>query len=177
MKLISVFGSAKPKPNTLDYEQAYQVGKLLAEAGFGVSTGGYSGTMAGVSQGAAEAGGHVVGVTCTVIGNFRGEANEWVAEEIKYESYRDRLLHLVVENAGMIALPGGIGTLGELSLAWGLIQVNDISSRPLVVLGERWQEMLTEFVLPAYVRPADLQLVEFANTPAEAVEKIVTNGR
>ena len=70
-KVISVFGSSAPRPGSEAYEWGRRVGRLLAEAGLTVATGGYSGTMTAVSQGAAEAGGHVIGVTSSQIEQFR----------------------------------------------------------------------------------------------------------
>ena len=64
---ISVFGGSSPKPGEIAYEQALLLGKLIGEAGYIVLTGGYIGTMEAVSRGTAEAGGHVIGVTCDQI--------------------------------------------------------------------------------------------------------------
>jgi hypothetical protein len=172
--IISVFGSSAPPPDSQDYEQARQVGRLLAEAGFVVATGGYSGTMAAVSQGAHEAGGHVVGVTSTRIESFRARgANEWVLEEIRFETLRDRLLHLVTNNNGMITLPGGIGTLSEMALAWSFLQVSEIETRPLVLLGDIWRETIHAFYRPEYIMPRHMEMIHFADTPAEAVAHVV----
>lgn len=171
LKVVSVFGSARPAPQSPAYEEARQVGRLLAEKGFAVATGGYSGTMSAVSQGAAEVGGHVIGVTSEQIERFRPlGANPWVKEEIRYETLRDRLLHLVMNNAGMIVLPGGIGTLSEMTLAWSLMQVGEISPRPLVLLGAMWQQTVQSFVRPEYVNNTHLELLRFAGSPEEAVQ-------
>ena len=64
-KMISVFGGSQCRPGDREYEEAHEVGRLLAEAGYVVCTGGYQGTMAAASQGAFGAGGSVVGVTMT----------------------------------------------------------------------------------------------------------------
>ena len=174
-KIISVFGSASPAVGSPDYEQARLVGQLLAEAGFAVATGGYVGTMAGVSQGAREAGGVVYGITCTQIEQYRPiGVNQWVTKEVKYETLRERLLHLVEENAGIIVLPGGIGTLTELSLAWGFIQVGEISPRPLLLLGDIWAETIGAFIHPDYMTRESVDLLDFAQTPAEAVALLTT---
>jgi uncharacterized protein (TIGR00730 family) len=171
--VISVFGSSAPKPGQTDYEEARQVGRLLAEAGFTVSTGGYSGTMAAVSQGAAEGGGHVIGVTSNQIESFRVMGpNQWVAEEIRYDTLRDRLLHLIEHNDGMITLPGGIGTLSEMSLAWSLIQVGEISMRPLILMGQMWQDTVRAFVKRPYVHEEHERLIRAVLTPAESVEAL-----
>lgn len=169
-RVISVFGSARPAPGSVAYQQAHMVGRLLAEAGLAVATGGYTGTMMAVSQGAAEAGGHVIGVTVRRMEQlWRGQANEWVAEEIKYETLPERLLHLVIHNAGMIALPGGVGTLSEWTLAWSLLQVGELGPRPFILLGSTWRQAVTDMADPAYVGAADMGLIQFADSPVAAV--------
>jgi uncharacterized protein (TIGR00730 family) len=168
--VISVFGSSAPKPGSPDYEAARTVGRLLAEAGFTIQTGGYSGVMAAASQGAAEAGGHVIGVTSAQIEQYRPmPPNRWVKEEIKHQSLRERLLHLVEYCQGVIVLPGGIGTLSEFALTWSLLQVGEIPPRPLVAVGELWQRTLAVFINDRYVLPAHKQLITLARTPEEAV--------
>jgi len=172
--VISVFGSSVPRPGTSSYEEARQVGRLLAEAGFAVASGGYSGTMSAVSQGAAEVGGHVIGVTCDQIEQFRPlSPNRWVMEEIRYETLQDRLLHLVEQNDGMIVLPGGIGTLSEMALAWSLMQVGEIDQRPMSLLGETWRHTLVAFNGQEIIRPEHLALLHFANSPQTAVAFVV----
>lgn len=181
LPIISVFGGSSPRPGSPAYEEAYDVGRLLAERGFAVATGGYSGTMTAVSQGAAESGGHVIGVTSDQIEQFRPLApNQWVQEEIRYPTLQERLIHLVRKNDGMIVLPGGIGTLSEMALAWSYLQVGEISPRPLALLGNLWSETVSGFVDPLYVRPEHIQLLHFAESPQEAVEYVAnhdTNNR
>lgn len=173
LPVISVFGSSAPKQGEPDYHQAYEVGRLLAQSGYGVATGGYSGTMTAVSHGAAEAGGHVIGVTCTMIEQFRPLGpNPWITEEIRYPSLRERLIHLVEHNNGMIVLPGGIGTLSEMALAWSLIQVEEISKRPLILLGQMWKDTVKAFVRAAYVYETHQELIQTVLTPEEAVEAL-----
>src|SRR3990172_11196235 len=93
---ITVFGSSSPAPGEPAYEEARRLGDLLARAGHCVLTGGYMGTMEAVSRGAAEAGGHTVGVTCDQIEKWRNtKANAWVKEERRFESLGERLYCLV----------------------------------------------------------------------------------
>ena len=168
--IITVFGSSRPLPDSTAYNDAQVVGRLLAEAGYAVATGGYMGTMEAVSRGAAEAGGHVIGVTSAQIETFRPiPPNRWVKEEIRKELLRDRATHLVLENGGMIVLPGGIGTLSEMALAWSLMQVGDIAVRPLVLYGPTWRATLTAFFDADYIRAQDYSLLQFADTPETAV--------
>ena len=171
--VITVFGSSAPQPGSVDFENARLVGRLLAEAGYAVATGGYSGTMTAVSQGASEAGGHVIGVTSVQIEQFRALGpNRWVEEEIKYETLTDRLLHLVRHNDGMITLPGGIGTISEMTLAWSFLQVGEIDLRPFALLGDLWPETVETFFDPAYIRTKDMDLLYFADSPETAVAHV-----
>lgn len=168
--VIAVFGSSSPQPDSMPYAEARRLGQLLAEAGFAVATGGYGGTMAAVSRGAAEVGGRVIGVTSSQIEKWRPiPANEWVAEEIKYDTLSDRLLHLVKQYQGMIALPGGIGTLSEVSLAWSLMQTGEAPQRPLVLLGPLWRETVRTYAQGEYIRPRDMDLIYLANSAETAV--------
>ena len=171
--VIAVFGSSAPQQGQPDYEEAREVGRLLAESGFAVATGGYSGTMTAVSQGAAEAGGHVIGVTCAMIEKFRPLGpNPWITELIHYPSLRERLIHLIEQNDGMIVLPGGIGTLSEMSLAWSLIQVEEISLRPLILMGQMWQDTVKAFIQASYVYETHQELIKITLTPQQAVEAL-----
>ncbi|MCA9954898.1 MAG: LOG family protein [Anaerolineales bacterium] len=173
-RIISVFGSSAPQPGSAAFDEAQRVGQLLAEAGFAVATGGYSGTMTAVSQGAAEAGGHVIGVTCDQIEQFRPLGpNRWVREEIRYATLRDRLLHLVTKSDGMIVLPGGIGTLSEMTLAWSFLQVGEVAAQPLVLLGDLWRQTVQTFYSPEYVREKDMGLLLYADDAETAVAYIV----
>lgn len=172
-KIISVFGSSNPQPGSADYEAARTVGRLLAQAGFTVQTGGYSGVMAAASQGANEAGGHVIGVTSTQIEQYRPmPANQWVKEEIKEKTLRERLLHLVDNCHGAIVMPGGIGTLSEMALIWSFVQVGELTPRPIILVGGLWQRTMAAFIDDAYVRPAHKELIIIARTANEAVQKL-----
>ena len=113
---ITVFGSASPIPGGERYEEARCLGELLARAGHVVLTGGYMGTMEAVSRGAAEAGGHTIGVTCDQIERWRNaKANAWVKEERRFQTVRERLYCLVESCDAALALPGGVGTLAEIA--------------------------------------------------------------
>ena len=133
---ITVFGGAQPKEGTAAYEEARELGKLLAERGHAVLTGGYMGTMEAVSRGASEAGGHVIGVTCEDIEAWRKtSANQWVKEERKKKSLIERLQGLIEGCDAAIALAGGAGTLTEITLMWNLMLVESLPPRPLILIG------------------------------------------
>jgi uncharacterized protein (TIGR00730 family) len=170
MKVISVFGSSRPQPGDPDYQLAYELGRQLAQAGFAVATGGYIGTMTAVSQGAAGAGGPAIGVTCDEIEAWRTVGpNAWITQEIRYCTLWERLIHLVTQNAGIVALPGGVGTLAEVALAWSQLQIGAMPPRPLILFDGFWRPAVDAIIDSAYVSQSDRQLLHFAATPGEAV--------
>jgi uncharacterized protein (TIGR00730 family) len=172
--VISVFGSSAPQPGSADYEAARNLGRRLAQAGFTVQTGGYVGVMEAVSRGASEAGGYVIGVTCDQIEDFRPlKANPWVQEEIRHPTLRERVMHLIERCDGIVALPGGIGTLSELALAWSFVQVGEMPPKPIVPVGGLWQRTLAAFIDQTYVRPEHAALLMPVRTPAEAVDALI----
>ena len=172
-QVVSVFGSNQPQPGQPDYQAAFDFGQRLAGAGLVVATGGYVGTMAAVSQGAAEVGGHVIGVTCDEIESWRPiSPNRWIAEEIRYATLWERLTHLVTHNDAIVVLPGGVGTLAEAALAWNQLVIQAMPPRPFILLGDLWRNTLAAFARPDYVAPAYQDLLQLAATPQEAVEQV-----
>ena len=172
-KVVSVFGGSRPLPGQPAYEEARALGEALALSGWTVATGGYSGVMEATSRGACEAGGHVIGVTCGLIEDWKGlKPNAWVKEETKFAGLRDRLNHLVEFCDAAIALPGGIGTLSEVALTWSLLQTGEIKAKPLIVVGRLWSETLSAFIRHAegYLHAGDDELVKMASGVEEAVE-------
>ncbi len=169
---ITVFGGSQPASGTTAYDEAYQLGKLLATAGHHVLTGGYMGTMEAVSRGANEAGGHVIGITCDEIERWRPvKANEWVLEERRCETLRARLDSLIEGCDAAIALPGGPGTLTEIALTWNLMIVNAIQPRQLILVGAGWQAVFGEMFssLGDYTPQQQRQLIQFTPDVQAAV--------
>lgn len=137
-KRITVFGGARI--GEMDYEQALLLGRLLGQAGCTVLTGGYIGSMEAVSRGAAESGGHVIGVTCDEIEAWRPvHPNAWVQEEQRYPTIRERMFALIEGCDAAIALPGGPGTLAEVTVMWTLLLTAAIPPRPLILVGQGWR--------------------------------------
>lgn len=143
---ISVFGGAQPRPESPEYEEARLLGGLLAQRGHTVLTGGYIGVMEAVSRGASEAGGHVIGVTCEDIEAWRKvKANAWVKEERRKKTLLERMQAIIEDCDAAIAMPGGLGTLAEISVMWNLMAVESLHRRPLILVGSGWQSTLDQF--------------------------------
>jgi uncharacterized protein (TIGR00730 family) len=170
---VSVFGGSQPKPGSSAYEEARQLGKLLAKAGHTVMTGGYIGTMEAVSRGASEAGGLIIGVTCAEIERWRDVSpNQWVKEEWRRETLLERLQALVQDCDAAMALPGGPGTLTEIMLMWNLMIVESMHRRPLMLVGGGWQSVFDQFLnsFGTYIPDTQRELVSFAKDGKTAVE-------
>jgi uncharacterized protein (TIGR00730 family) len=172
---ISVFGGSQSKEGDAAYAEAMELGRLLAEREHIVLTGGYIGTMEAVSRGACEAGGHVIGVTCEDIEKWRNVGpNRWVMEEIRKRTLIERLHALIHESDAALALPGGAGTLTEISLMWNLMIVESLHRRPLILVGDGWQSVFDQFFrgLGPYVSTHQREILKFAKDVHTAVEML-----
>lgn len=170
---ITIFGGAQPKEGDAAYEEARELGKQLVQRGHCVLTGGYMGTMEAVSRGAHEAGGHVIGVTCEDIENWRkSKANQWVKEERRMKSLFQRLQGLIEGCDAAIALSGGAGTLTEVSLMWNLMIVESLPRRPLILVGRGWQSTFDQFFndFEGYTAAHHKDLLYFAKDAPAAID-------
>ena len=174
---ITVFGGSQPKEGDTSYKEALELGKLLAEAGHTVLTGGYIGTMEAVSRGAAEAGGHVIGATCADIEAWRAvKPNAWVQEERRFATLQERLNELILACEAAIALPGGPGTLTEIALTWNLMIIHALPVRPLILVGAGWQTVMESLYnsFEVYIPQNQRALLQFAPNIREAVSLLPT---
>ena len=172
---ITVFGGSQPKEGDAAYTEAQTLGRLLAERGHAVLTGGYIGTMEAVSRGAAEAGGHVIGVTCADIEEWRKVGvNRWVKEERRKQTLLERLQGLIEGCDAAIALPGGPGTLTEISLMWNLMVIESLHRRPLILVGDGWQSVFGQVFerLGPYTSENQRNLLQFTSDVETAVTLI-----
>jgi uncharacterized protein (TIGR00730 family) len=164
---VTVFGSSRVAVGEPGYQEALRLGRLLAEAGYAVYSGGYGGAMEAVSRGATEAGGAVVGITVQAWSR-RLQANSWVGEEVATPHLFERLQRLT-ESEAFIALPGGPGTLCEVALVWNLFQTESTSIRPLILVGPHWRRLVRCFEAELRVEAGDLELLQFAATVDEVL--------
>ena len=169
---VTVFGGSHAAEGSTAYAEARELGRSLATIGCTVLTGGYTGTMEAVSRGAAEQGGHVVGVTCVEVElSHNRSVNQWVHEEWKKQTLLERLEALIRNCDAAMALPGGPGTLTEISLTWNLMIVGGLSRRPLILIGKAWRSVWDEFFgsLGEYIPGRQREFLLFAADPAAAV--------
>jgi uncharacterized protein (TIGR00725 family) len=173
-RYVTVFGGANPSEP--DYNEALRLGRMLGQAGCSVLTGGYIGTMEAVSRGAAESGGHVIGVTCAEIEAWRKvSANRWVQEERRFATLRERLYALIDGCQAAVALPGGPGTLAEIAVMWNHLLTDAIAPRPLILVGPGWQETFRQFysAFDQYIPEKQRVWVSFAENVDSAAKEVI----
>jgi uncharacterized protein (TIGR00730 family) len=162
-KIITIFGSSRPLPGEPAYQKAYEVGHALAMAGYTICNGGYAGTMEATAKGAKDAGGRTIGVTC----NLWSGPNAFLDEIIPTNSLYPRLTKLIELGQGYVVLPGGSGTLVELSLVWEMVAKKIMSMKPIVLMGDFWKPVIE---VSAIERPRTVELVRYAYSADEAVK-------
>jgi uncharacterized protein (TIGR00730 family) len=174
-RIITVFGSSRPRAEDAQYVAAQALGAELARKGFTVCSGGYGGVMEAVSRGAKDAGGNVLGITAKF---FKARVNQWVDKEIRMKTWQDRLFELIKRGHGYVVCPGGTGTLVEVAVVWEMLNKGVMAKKPLVMLGGFWQPMIER------VREIELghdspwsektnPLIHFASSPADAAAILV----
>jgi uncharacterized protein (TIGR00730 family) len=176
---ISIFGSARTRPEDPDYKAAQQTAALLAREGFAVITGGGPGIMEAANRGAFEAGGLSIG--CNIELPFEQRPNPYQTRSLKFKYFFVRKMMFVKYSLGFIIFPGGFGTLDELFEALTLIQTRKIRNFPVVLYGSSyWSGLLNwmreSALTQGKISDNDLRLFHVTDSPAEVVE-IVTKSQ
>jgi uncharacterized protein (TIGR00730 family) len=172
---ITVFGSARVKPEHPQYGQAMEAGRLIAEAGYATITGGGPGIMEAANRGAMEAGGRSVGLNIR-LPREQG-ANPYQNVSVEFKHFYARKVCFLKHCRGVLCFPGGFGTLDEFFELVTLIQTAKGPRIPVALMGSAFWGRLTEFVRcamlasdPPYVDQADLGLFKVFDDVREAVE-------
>ncbi|MGB9596571.1 MAG: LOG family protein [Candidatus Poribacteria bacterium] len=166
-KIVAVFGSSRARSDNETYNKAYETGKLLAEAGFIVCNGGYSGVMEASAKGAKQANGKTIGITTDAFKEL--SVNKWIDQEIKTGSYIERLQKIVETANAFIVLKGGIGTLSELSIIWCSNVIREIR-KPVVLVGDSWEKVIKEMTKRLIISPQEMLAITMVREPKSAVE-------
>jgi uncharacterized protein (TIGR00730 family) len=173
---VSVFGSARTKPDSPDWVMAEQVGAALARAGYAVITGGGPGVMAAANKGAAEAGGLSVGLGIEL--PFEQGLNEWCDIGIDFRYFFARKTMFVKYAQAFVVLPGGFGTMDELFEALTLVQTGKVTRFPVVLMGvSYWQGLIdwmrTSMLGEDKIGALDLDLLLVTDDVTETVQHIL----
>ena len=175
---ISIFGSARTKPENTYYQLGIEVAEKLAKAGYGIITGGGPGIMEAANKGAQEGKGKSVGLNIDL--PFEQNHNPYIDQEhnLEFDYFFVRKVIFVKYSQGFVILPGGLGTLDELFEALTLIQTKKINKRPVVLIGHTYWDGLISWIKSAMleqeanISPEDLDLFKVVDTSDEAVKYI-----
>jgi hypothetical protein len=169
---ITVFGSARIHPDSEEYAQARAVGRLLAEAGFAVVTGGGPGAMEAANRGAREGGGLSVGFNIEL--PHEQHENPYLDIELTFKHFYARKTMFVKAAEGFVIFPGGFGTLDELFESLTLIQTGKVLHFPVVLVdSDYWRPLLDwtrdRLLADGMISPEDLELLEVTDDPEQVV--------
>jgi len=173
---VSVFGSARSKPDSPECALAEQLGAGLARAGYAVITGGGPGVMEAANKGASEAGGLSIGLGIEL--PFEQGINDWVDIGIHFRYFFARKTMFVKYAQAFVVLPGGFGTMDELFEALTLVQTRKVTRFPVVMMGVDYWRGLLDWMKQTMsgtgkISPVDLDLVCLTDDIDEAVRHIV----
>lgn len=169
---VTVFGSARFSEGHRYYEQAREMGRALAEAGFAVMTGGGPGIMEAANRGCKEAGGYSVGAN--IILPHEQKPNPYIDRFMEFEHFFVRKVIMVKYSCAFVVCPGGFGTLDEIFETLVLMQTDKIDDFPVIALGaDFWEPMLDFFnksmVAEGTISPADIDLLRITDSIDEAM--------
>lgn len=141
---VTIFGSARLKPGTVAYEGVKKLAAELTTMGCDIISGGGPGLMQAANEGAhsVDARGQRRSVGINIELPFEQEVNPFVTAAFTHRTFFSRLHHFMIASDAFVVVPGGIGTLLELSLAWQLLQVRKLYNTPLILVGKMWAELV-----------------------------------
>src|SRR6478672_6436115 len=171
---VTVFGSARIKPDDPHYELARKMGAAIARLGFTVMTGGGPGIMEAANRGAKDVGGRSVG--CNIELPFEQVSNMYLDRCVRLHYFFVRKALLVKYSYAFVVMPGGVGTLDELFEALALIQNGKIKNFPVVIMGTDYWRLLIGFIQQmadrGKISSSDLNLIFATDSVEEAIAHI-----
>jgi len=173
---ISIFGSARSKPDDPDYKAAQETAALLVAEGFAVITGGGPGIMEAANKGAWEAGGLSVG--CNIELPFEQRPNAYLTKSVTFKYFFVRKMMFVKYSLGFIIFPGGFGTFDELFEALTLIQTKKIRNFPVILFDSSYWRGLLDWLRDTVkaegkISEIDFDMIQITDSPAEVVEIVL----
>jgi len=175
---VSIFGSARTKPDNKYYKIAEDIAFRLTKKGYGVVTGGGPGIMEAGNKGASKGEGVSVGLNIDL--PFEQSSNKYIDHDknIDFDYFFVRKVMFVKYSQGFIVMPGGFGTLDEMFEAMTLIQTDKIGEFPIILVGKSYWAGLIEWIKSTMlaeeknISPDDLDLIKIVDTAEEAVDEI-----
>jgi uncharacterized protein (TIGR00730 family) len=173
---VSIFGSARTRPDDPQYEAAREVARLLAEAGFAIITGAGPGIMEAANHGARDGGGLSIG--CNIELPFEQGANPYVDTLVNFRYFFVRKTMFIKYSNAFIIFPGGFGTLDEAFEALTLIQTGKIYQFPVILFGRHYWAGLIRWIQSRVlgegkISPGDLDLILLTDDPREAADAVI----
>jgi len=173
---VSIFGSARTKPDQKYYKLASEIAQKIVDNGYGVITGGGPGIMEAGNKGAHLAGGTSVGLNIEL--PFEQHDNPYIDSDksIDFDYFFVRKVMFVKYSQGFVVMPGGFGTLDELFEAITLIQTRKIDKFPIILVGtDFWKDLLgwiRKTLLDSFanISDADVDLIHLVDTPDEVID-------
>lgn len=171
---VTVFGSARFKPEDFYYQQAVEMGAEISKLGFTVLTGGGPGIMEAANKGAFEAGGRSVG--CNIVLPHEQHENPFVQKSVEFRYFFVRKTLLLKYSYAFVIMPGGWGTMDELFEALTLIQTGKMNEFPVIIFGtEYWKnliELINDMVEKGTVSKDDLRHLLVTDSVDDSIEHI-----
>jgi len=170
-KTITIFGSAIPTEDDAQYKFAYELGATLAQNGFNICSGGYSGIMEAASKGAYDNGGFVYGVTIEL---WNKEPNSYITVEVREQKLFERITKLLELGDAYIILQGGTGTLLEFAAVWEYANKNLQQEKPIICHSNMWKETVDVINKQMLLENRRTDLIKCCDTVEEIVESLKT---
>ena len=173
---VTIFGSARVEPDTPVYDTARQAGRMFADAGFAVVTGGGPGVMEAANRGAQEAGGLSIGFNIEL--EHEQEPNAYLDLSLTFKHFYARKTMLVKASEGFVMFPGGFGTLDEMFEALTLIQTDKVLNFPVVLFGtDHWSGLVAwmqeKLLSQRLISPEDEELLFMTDDLQKTVDLVV----
>jgi uncharacterized protein (TIGR00730 family) len=176
---VTVFGSARYEADHPHYKEAREIGRLFAQRGFTIMTGGGPGIMEAANRGAKDVNGRSVG--CNIILPKEQEPNPYLDELIGMDHFYVRKVLLVKYSYAFVVMPGGFGTMDELFETLTLIQTKKIEGFPVVLVGKHyWSNLLEQveyFKQNGTISAGDDRLFALTDSPEEALQYVLSSLR
>jgi uncharacterized protein (TIGR00730 family) len=174
---VGIFGSARAEPGVYPYDEVKRLAAELTNLGCDIITGGGPGLMQAANEGAVSVDsrvpGHSVGVRVEL--PFEQKTNAFVEEMYEHKTFFSRLHQFMIVSDAFVIVPGGIGTLLEMSMVWQLLQVRHLRRTPLILVGGMWAE-LVEWARTYMLRsgislasPGDMEIPSCVGTVEETI--------